>query len=222
MMLAGNLMNKGGAAALLQPGGAFRVGDSGAWSGVLGAALTGGKDGGKIGGALDLLVGGGSLAGAAANLAGGDMASKAGAWTSLFSSAGKGNGELLKAVGNVAEIPGVTDSQKLAWTGFVSAASSGDAGKVEELLANPELKPLLDQATGGLRGAANHLPGFDGGAAIAKALISRGADVNVADKSGLTALKRAQDKKLAAVAELLENVTSGGKTPAGEPVADGG
>jgi ankyrin repeat protein len=47
------------------------------------------------------------------------------------------------------------------------------------------------------------IPGRDGGASIARALLEGGADASLADKAGQTALQHAQKRGLGAVVEML-------------------
>jgi ankyrin repeat protein len=164
---------------------AFQPGEKMGWSAVLGSAMMGGSGGAS--GALTLLGGGGTM--------------DAGAWTGLMSSAKKGNPKVLQAMGNLSA--DASPEQRAAWEAFLAASSSGDTAKVQRMLADPTLAPLLDAARQGLTAASAELPGMDGGVSIVKALIARGANTTVKDNSGKTARERAQDEGLEAIVKLL-------------------
>lgn len=193
--LARGMMSRG-LPGLLAPGSYFSPGSSDAWSGVLGAALlnTGSKGKDAPGALLGALEGLETGTGSAA------------AWSTLFSTASEKQPDLIKAVSNVAA--DAAPEERAAWAAFIKAADAGDTETLQSLLSNPSLSPLLEKASSGLRSAIQMLPGRDGGAGIIAALLSHGADINIAAKDGLTALQRAQNRKLDTVARLLAQQTA--------------
>ncbi len=197
--LAQGMMSKG-ISSLMAPGASFGLGNSSAWSGVLGSALmnsSANKNGvSPVLGALDSVLQG----------SGSNPAALASSWGTLLSSAAAKQPDLLKAMSSLGE--DVSPSERAAWSSFLQTAQSGDAAALQNLITDPALAPVLARATSGLRAAANQIPGRDGGEGIVQALLSKGADATLADKSGLTALQRAQKAKLDVVTRLLEQPAS--------------
>jgi len=195
MNLAQGMMGKG-MPGLMVPGAAFGLGSQGAWSGVLGAALVHGGAAGKAGAAPIL----GALDGVLQK--GAPPAAAASSWNVLLSSAGSTQPDLYRAMSNLG--PDATPAERAAWSQFLQAAQSGDEASLQAMLTNPTLAPVLARATTGLEAAANQIPGRDGGAGIVNALVAHGADTTLMDKSGVTALQRAQSLKLDAVIGVLQ------------------
>jgi hypothetical protein len=196
--LAQGMMGKG-LPGLMMPGASFGLSNPGAWSGVLGSALMNGA--GKNGaapvlGAVDGLLQGGA----------GNPAALASSWGTLLSSASSKQPDLLKAMRNLGD--DATPSERAAWARFLETAESGDEAALQAMVVDPALAPVLARATSGLKAAANQIPGRDGGEGIVQALLAKGADTAVVDKSGLTALQRAQKVKLDVVTRLLEQPAS--------------
>jgi hypothetical protein len=196
--LAQGMMGKG-LSSLMTPGGSFGLGNQNAWSGVLGAALMNGSTGKN--GAAPVL---GALDGLMQTNA--DPSALASSWRTLLSSASRKQPDLLRAMSNLGD--DATPAERAAWNSFLQTAQSGDTTALHALVVDPALAPVLAKATSGLRAAANQIPGRDGGEGIVQALLARGADTTLADKSGLTALQRAQSAKLDVVTRLLETPPS--------------
>lgn len=156
------------------------------WTAIAGAALQGDK-GGKLGVASLL---GGKLTGATGLDTGG--------WTSLLSSVKSGKPEVL---GAMMRLGGEAKNADL-WGGFLNAASSGDAATVAQLMKNPGLEPLLQQATGGLYAAAGELPG-NATRSVITALLQNGANPSLKNRAGNDALALAQSRGLDELAALL-------------------
>jgi hypothetical protein len=195
--LAQGMMGRG-LPGLMTPGAAFGLGNSGAWSGVLGSAL---MHGASKNGASPVL---GALDGLLQTNATPDV--MAASWGTLLSSAGSKEPDILKAMSNLGD--DATPAERAAWSAFLETVKSGDEDALQAMVADPALVPVLAKATTGLRAAANQLPGRDGGEGIVQALIARGADTTIADKSGLTALQRARNAKLDVVTRLLDQPIS--------------
>lgn len=192
----GLMMTQGG--NLLGPGASFALGSGTAWSGVLGSALmnaSGRNNSGALLASVDGLLGSGS---------GGtlDPSALASGWKTLLGSAGEKQPELFKAMGNLG--PDSTPVERAAWAGFLQLAQSGNEAEMQALIADPSFAPILAKATGGLRTAVDQLPGRDGGVGIVKALLARGANPTIADKSGVTPAERAKVSNLTAIVPLLE------------------
>jgi ankyrin repeat protein len=160
------------------------------WSALLGASLSGGANPAT----LASLVPGAS----GANV--GDMALNASGWTNLVSSAKQGQADVVNALRNT---PGIGDGDRAMWGQFIDAAAKRDTETVQRLMNDPRVAPLVAQAQAGLANAAKTLPGADGGSAIARALIEKGADRNIKDKAGRTPLDRAKAEGLKELTELL-------------------
>jgi ankyrin repeat protein len=158
--------------------GAFGQGGQG-WSALLGASLSGGANPTTLAG----LIPGASGANAGAGML------NASGWTSLISSAKQGKADVVNALRNA---PGIGEADRAVWSQFVDAAEKGDTETVQRLMADPRVAGIVAQAQSGLANAAKNLPGADGGAAIARALIEKGADVNKKDQNGRTPLDRAK------------------------------
>jgi hypothetical protein len=77
---------------------------------------------------------------------------------------------------------------------FLETAESGDEAALQAMVVDPALAPVLARATSGLKAAANQIPGRDA-ARDRPGAARQGADTTVVDKSGLTALQRAQKVK---------------------------
>ena len=172
-LLGGNLQS-------LLSGGPFNLGGKGGWSAILGSALQG-DAGGKLGiGQL--------LSGGASNLG-------AGGWTNLLSSVKGSNPKVLDAMSQI------NGGNSAVWGQFLNSASSGDAASVEKLMKNPELAPLLQQASAGLGAAANELPG-NASRTIIQTLLQKGATAG-ADRDGNTPATIAQARGLGDIAALF-------------------
>ncbi|BCM89728.1 hypothetical protein IAD21_01575 [Abditibacteriota bacterium] len=181
-MMGGNLTS-------LLGGGAFNLSGKSGWTAIAGAALQG-DAGGNMGiGQLLGSGGAGSLLGAD-----GQMNSlSAGNWTNLLSSVKGSNPQILGAMSNLGA--GGNAEQSALWGQFLNAASSGDQAGVAQLMQNPELAPLLQQAQAGLGAAAGELPG-NASRTIVSTLIKGGANANTVDSEGKTAIALAQDRGL--------------------------
>ena len=155
------------------------------WTAIAGAALQGDASGKR--GVASLL--GGKLTGATGLDAGG--------WTNLLSSVQSGKPEVLGAMMRL----GDTKNADL-WSGFLNAAGSGDAATVAQLMKNPSLEPLLQQATGGLYAAAGELPG-NATRSVITALLQNGANPSLKNRAGDDALALAQSRGLDELAALL-------------------
>jgi hypothetical protein len=185
---------------LMMPGASFGLSNPSAWSGVLGSALM--NSAGKNGAAPVLGAVDGLLQGSGA----GNPAALASSWGTLLSSASSKQPDLLKAMRNLGD--DATPSERAAWSRFLETAESGDEAALQAMVVDPALAPVLARATSGLKAAANQIPGRDGGEGIVQALLAKGADTTVVDKSGLTALQRAQKVKLDVVTRLLDQPAS--------------
>ncbi|MES2460289.1 MAG: ankyrin repeat domain-containing protein [Armatimonadota bacterium] len=195
--LAQGMMGQG-LSSLMTPGASFGLGNANAWSGVLGSAL---MNGANKNGAAPVL---GAVDGLLQN--GANSAAMASSWGTLLSSAGSRQPDLIKAMSNLGD--DATPGERAAWSTFLATAQSGDTVALEAMVTDPALAPVLARATDGLRAAAMQIPGRDGGEGIVQALLAKGADTTIADKSGLTALGRAQSAKLDVVTRLLEQPAS--------------
>ena len=164
---------------------AFDLAGKNNWTAIAGAALQG-DTGGKLGVASLL---GGKLTGATGLDAGG--------WTSLLSSVQKGKPEILGAMMRLGDAKNAD-----LWSGFLNAAGSGDAATVAQLMKNPSLEPLLQQATGGLYAAAGELPG-NATRSVITALLQNGANPSLKNRAGQDALALAQARGLDDLAALL-------------------
>jgi hypothetical protein len=197
--LAQGMIGKG-MPGLMMPGASFGLSNPSAWSGVLGSALM--NSAGKNGAAPVLGAVDGLLQGSGA----GNPAALASSWGTLLSSASSKQPDLLKAMRNLGD--DATPSERAAWSRFLETAESGDEAALQAMVVDPALAPVLARATSGLKAAANQIPGRDGGEGIVQALLAKGADTTVVDKSGLTALQRAQKVKLDVVTRLLDQPAS--------------
>lgn len=178
----------------LLSGGSFNLSGKSAWSAILGTALQGDS---KLGGSLGLTS---LLSGDLKNMGASD-------WTSLLSGVQGSNPAVLSAMANLGE--GGNGKSEL-WNQFLSKAASGDQKGVTELMSNPELIPLLEQAAGGLAAASGDLPG-NASKTIVNSLLSKGAKVGVADEKGQTPAALAKARGWEEVHQLL--------TPAIAPIA---
>ncbi|RYX85069.1 ankyrin repeat domain-containing protein [bacterium] len=196
----GSLLGSGGVESLmgsnltsLLGGGPFSLAGKSGWSAIAGAALQG-DTGGNFG--INQLLGGGGILGAGGQL----NALSAGNWTNLLSSVKGTNPQILTAMSNLGA--GTSAGQSALWNQFLNAASSGNQTLVTQLMQNPDLAPLLQQATAGLGAAAGELPG-NASRTIVSTLIKSGANTEALDTQGKTAAALAQDRGLTDFAPLF-------------------
>ena len=151
--------------ASLLNGGSFDLSSRSNWAAILGSAI-----GGKGSDALTSVLSG-------------DLSRMdAQGWVSLVSSAGQGNPQVLEAMSKLG--PAVDAAQAKDWGRFLDMAAKGNAPGVREMIESGNIAPLLQQATRGLEQAADAIPGRDGGASIARALLAGGADASLAAALG--------------------------------------
>ena len=178
--------------ASLLGGQAFNLGGKSGWMAIAGAALQG-DAGGNFG--IGQLLGGqlglGQLAGTGLGAEG---------WVNLLSSVKGANPQILGAMARLGA--GGNADQCALWSQFLNAASSGDQNGVTQLMQNPDLVPLLQQAMAGLSSAASELPG-NSSRSIVSTLLKGGATATVADKDGKTAAALAQERGLSELSALL-------------------
>lgn len=208
---AGNLLGGAGLDSLLganldglMQGGVFNLAGSSPWSAVLGTALQGDfRSNGAFG--LQGILGGGGLGsmgnltniGSLSGLAGiGAPRLDAAGWMGLMGSVKSANPQLLGVMGN---LPGGANAQ---WSQFLDAASSGNRASVEALMADPNFAPMLAQAQEGFAASASELPG-NAAKGIITALLLKGANRDLKDKDGKTALDLARDAKRDDLVTLL-------------------
>lgn len=167
-------------------GGAFNPTGKSGWSAIAGAALQGDASG-NFG--IGQLLSSGGMLGQGGKINSLDAAN----WTNLMSSVKDSNPQIVGAMRNLGSDGDA--SQKALWGQFLTAASSGDQAGVAKLMKNPELAPVLQQATAGLGAAVSELPG-NASHSIIGALIQGGAKADATDKDGKTAADLAKDRGL--------------------------
>ncbi len=164
---------------------AFNLSGKSGWMAIAGAAIQG-DAAGKLG-VGQLLTG-------ALN---GNTGLDAGGWTNLLSAVKLSNPQVLGAMSKIGG--GNIGADKAAlWGQFLNAASSGNQSGVEGLMKNPNLLPLLKQATNGLSEATGELPG-NAPRTIIGVLLESGAIANTPDGKGKTPLALAQERGVADV-----------------------